>query len=601
MSRRSLRFSLLFLPLAFSGLSVLGAWAATDLEPIVVRQSPYGSAGENTVTAVMTKEEIKKIPANSPQDLLGYLGVDVQARGYYGVKSDVSLNASTFQQTLILVNGARVNDSQTAHQDLDLFFSINDIERIEIIPAAQSAKYGLNGIGGAINFVLKKPDRPKGSFSAAGGNNATHEENLDMTYAFLKSKNRLSISDSQSNGTRYDTGYRTDTFFHSTALEGDNNSLYVDLGYNNKEFGAFDYYTPGRGFPSKEWINTTFVDVRSILKNEKFTFEPRLNFREHHDKFMLSITNPGLFLSHHTTDTYQAGGRLSHLFGGGEFGAGADYGEERIVSDTLGDHDRGHWDVYADPTFDLTSNLTLSPVARVDDYENFDPQATGSLSLKRAFEDQSNIYATIGRTARIPTFTELYYSDPTTAGDSTLKPEQAYNFETGWNKQLRRDFSVSLSFFVRQEYDTIDFTKLAASDPKFIARNLKQATTHGINTFFKWQAAEKTSFDLRYFYANRRMDSGNQIFKYGLNFLKHMVDLGMDHQFSLFRNRIDIVFKKKPDRSAWTYVNDRFSYNPRENLELFFEVYNLGNIKFEEIVGIPEQGRLLKIGAKVTW
>ena len=54
------------------------------------------------------------MPVNTPEDILNYLGVDLQARGPYGVKSDISINASTFQQVLILVNGVPVKDTPLA-------------------------------------------------------------------------------------------------------------------------------------------------------------------------------------------------------------------------------------------------------------------------------------------------------------------------------------------------------------------------------------------------------------------------------------------------------------------------------------------------------
>ena len=134
-----------------------------------------------------------------------------------------------------------------------------------------------------------------------------------------------------------------------------------------------------------------------------------------------------------------------------------------------------------------------------------------------------------------------------------------------------------------------------------MARNISRADTGGLNAYVKWQAAENTAFDLRYLYADKRPHDGGEIFKYGINYLRHMVDLGMDRVFSFGRNRVDIVMKKKPDRRAWTLVNDRFSINVKKDWEVFFEVYNLGNVEFQEIEGIPEQGRLFKAGLKVTW
>ncbi|OIO35396.1 MAG: hypothetical protein AUJ74_06545 [Candidatus Omnitrophica bacterium CG1_02_44_16] len=587
--------------------SAVSLRAATELEPIVVRQSVYGSAGSGPVSGVITSEDIKGMPVNTPEGLLDRLGVDVQARGPYGVKSDVSINASTFQQVLILVNGVPIKDSQTSHHDLDLYFNLDDVERVEVIPAAASAKYGPGGLGGAINFVLKKAGAAaatgsdKNFISAAGGNHYTAEQKLGLSYSLFKAKNRFSFSNSSSGGSRYDTDFRTDTFFSSSTWENRDTSYFLDGGYNEKEFGAYDFYTPGKGYPSKEWTNTKFIDARAVLKGERIVFEPRLNFRQHNDKFMLDITRPNLYLNHHTTDTYQAGGRLSAPFGKNDLGLGADYGQEHIISNNLGRHTRGRWDAYLDPTFELSASTSLNLTARVDSYTTFDEEFTGALSLKHIIDEKNDVYAAFGRAIRVPTFTELYYSDPTTTGDANLKPESALNFETGWGRKISETLKGSFSFFVRSESDTIDYTKITIADPKFIARNIAKATTNGINAYLKWEAGKSASFDVRYIFNNKRRDNNGQIFKYGSSYLKHMMDLGIDNKFSGGKNRVDFIMKKKPGRRDWVLVNDRVSFDVKKDVELFIEVYNLLNVEFQEISGVPEQGRLFKGGVKLSW
>jgi vitamin B12 transporter len=236
----------------------------------------------------------------------------------------------------------------------------------------------------------------------------------------------------------------------------------------------------------------------------------------------------------------------------------------------------------------------------VDSYTTFSEQVTGSLSLKHVFSDTSDAYATFGRTMRVPTFTELYYSDPTTAGDATLKPEHALNFEAGWHKELWKDFDFSSSVFTRREYDTIDFSKLLSSDPKFIARNIR-ATAFGGQMSFKWEVKKERSLDLRYLYADKVLDDSAPIFKYGLNYTNHMVAAGWDEAFFFGHNRMEVVMKKKPSRQAWALVNDRFSVDIKKFWQVFLEVENLGNVGYQEIDGIPEQGRLFKLGTQLTW
>jgi hypothetical protein len=46
--------------------------------------------------------------------------VDLQERAPDGVQSDLSILGSTFAETLVLLNGLRLNDAQTAHHDMDI-------------------------------------------------------------------------------------------------------------------------------------------------------------------------------------------------------------------------------------------------------------------------------------------------------------------------------------------------------------------------------------------------------------------------------------------------------------------------------------------------
>ncbi|MDD5019891.1 MAG: TonB-dependent receptor [Candidatus Omnitrophica bacterium] len=590
-----------FWQVVFGHGHALAATEERDLDKIVVKRLPYGSVGNGPVAGALTRQDIEKLPAKTPQELLAYVGVDVQNRGVPGIKADISLNGSTFQQVLVLVNGVRVKDPQTAHQDLDLFFSVDDIERIEVVPASASAKFGPDGIGGAVNFVLKSPEKGRNSLTASGGNNTTAQQGLDFYYKVLGAENRFSVWNFSTAGSRYDTDARMSNFLSSSRLIGNNVSFYLDAGYNEKEYGAYDFYTPGRGFPSKEWINVKNVDARMMIEGERFSFEPRFSFRQLYDKFMLTIQNPSLYLNHHRTDVLTASGTLTVPRETGSFAAGAEYGTEHIVSSNLGDHTRSHWSLSAEPSWDLSEKTSFGAVVRMDDYSTFKEEVTGSAMLKSALNPGEDIYASFGRLMRIPTFTELYYSDPTTAGNSGLRPETAYSFESGWNKRLRDGLLVNLGGFIRQEFDTIDFTKESPSDPKFTARNISEALTFGVNLYGRWDASETFSCDLRYLYTNKTFKDDGLIYKYGFAYLQHMIDLGLEHRLGAWRNRADVLMKKKPQRRAWVIVSDKLSVDIGRHWQVFFEVYNLFNAEFQDIEGIPEQGRTVNLGATLNW
>jgi iron complex outermembrane receptor protein len=82
----------------------------------------------------------------------------------------------------------------------------------------------------------------------------------------------------------------------------------------------------------------------------------------------------------------------------------------------------------------------------------------GSLRLTH----QLKLRASGGYGFRLPTYTDLYYSDPATIGNPMLKPESAWSGEAGvdWVPSRRVTFSAT-GFYSRQHY-TIDYVRAAS-------------------------------------------------------------------------------------------------------------------------------------------
>src|SRR5690606_6174035 len=80
-------------------------------------------------------------------------------------------------------------------------------------------------------------------------------------------------------------------------------------------------------------------------------------------------------------------------------------------------------------------------------------------------------------TYRIPTYTDLYYSDPTSLGNENLDPEEAIAEELGIAYKKEK-FSASLAFFNRDSNNLIDYVK-ENEDDLFQATNIAEMNTKG--------------------------------------------------------------------------------------------------------------------------
>ena len=114
---------------------------------------------------VIKAQEIENYNFNSIDDLLKIIpSIELQSRGGFGSQSDIVLRGSTFNQTLVLLDGMRVNDPLTGHFSMYIPITISDIHQIEIIRGGASSIYGPDAVGGVINIVTKtftKVDKEK--------------------------------------------------------------------------------------------------------------------------------------------------------------------------------------------------------------------------------------------------------------------------------------------------------------------------------------------------------------------------------------------------------------------------------------------------------
>lgn len=570
-----------------------------SLEPIVVSKEKVHLSPAYTVNY----DNAGNIALDSPVESLSVTPLDLQSRSLKeGIQSDFSLRGSNFQGVLMLLGGQRINDPQTGHYNADIPFTGEDLGKIEVIPGAGSSVFGPDAIGGAVNFTLKKPRGRKVVLQGKGGQHRSSSELFSISEKKDALGVRLSIENAQSAGFHTDTDFKTFTSSFKSTLELPDAEFDLDFGYQNKEYGAFDFYTPGLNYQSREWTRTFLLNTGFNLQKSGFTIKPNFLWRRHYDKFTLDRTQlRSTYVNHHRTDILTPNIYLKKDMAGlGAVGFGIEYGSEIINSTNLGKHDRAHKSLILDDSKDLTGNLCLGLSLRLDDYDSFDDAYTGSVGLKYEITTRSSLNLGISRSIRIPSFTELYYSDPTTVGDAGLSPEKSINYQLGYEYK-KSGFLYGTTFFFRQEKDFIDWVKHSSSQAKWQVENITRDEVFGVENSLKADLNKIISLNAYYTYTNKEIEGEGLAYKYGPNYSRHMLGALFIFNLPFGAQEIGFTYKKKPGRGGWFLINSRLTYRINKNSLFFLEADNLTDTKYEEIIGIPQPGRWIEGGMRLEW
>ena len=398
-----------------------------ELDSIVINSTrismPF-KKNSRTIT-IITAKDIKNSAATNVADLLQQVtGVDIRRRGTGGGQSDLYIRGGGFDQTLLLIDGIKMDDAQTGHHTMNAALPIEVIERIEIIKGPAARIFGQNAFTGAINIVTKKRLKSKVSINLEAG------------------------SFGQLNGSV------------TLGKETENTSIIAHLGAEYEE------------------TQNSLLGVSSTFKSNKFKVTPRIYWRRGQDMFLLRRDDPGFYRNFHITNKIGVETNASYTSDLGITGFGVDFSRFSIQSNNLGERARTMANLFLEHRFKLGS-FDITPGVAATYFSDFKFNAFPGLDLGVQVTDEVRIYGNIGHTFRAPTFTDLYYSDPATSGNPNLEPEKALSQEIGV-KYSDIKFSGSLAIFNRDSEDLIDYVRPNTDVSIFTAANIAEVSTQGI-------------------------------------------------------------------------------------------------------------------------
>jgi iron complex outermembrane receptor protein len=133
---------------------------------------------------------------------------------------------------------------------------------------------------------------------------------------------------------------------------------------------------------------------------------------------------------------------------------------DSIHSTNLGDHSRGRVAAYAALDTRALNRFSSNMGAREEVYRSVQGQFSPSVSAGYWLKSRLKLRGNVSHAFRVPSLTDLYYHDPTSLGSTSLRPERAWDVETGleWNGPRRLHGDLTLFELRDKEEGTASHT-----------------------------------------------------------------------------------------------------------------------------------------------
>ncbi len=575
---------------------------------------------------VLTARDLAALPVASFDELLRAVGgVEVQSRGGFGVQSDLTMRGSTFNGVLLLLDGARLNDPMTGHFLADLPVPLSEIARIEVLRGPAASLYGPDALGGVIQIfthagLQQGPPARQGTSAEArldGGRHALYQADVAVRRATDRRLVSLAASAAGTDGqpiegpdgrlVRRSDGEAIRTDFRRAAATlaathaFDAATLFVRAGLDDRDFGAYQFYTGFASDTAREATTTAWMQARLQGRAAATTdYVVELALKQHHDAYRY---NPASRPSEHVSRLGTLQARLTRRFTPRLRGTAGISGSLRgIDSNVMQVHHDGAMGVYATLQALLTPRLTAHLSSRLDVDPSYGAEPTPQLNLAYT-AGRVTLRGGVGRAVRAPNYVERYLDAGGNVGNPDLEAERAWAAEAGADLYPAASVSLHATAFYRATDNLIDYV-LVPGERVFRAENLLRVDTRGLELdaeVTRPLGAARLHLAGAYTYLDADVETElpPDRYKYALGHARHLVQ----GRATLGLGRVSLgvqgLWKDRLVQDSYGLVHARLGYRLRLGpsvLTLSGEVRNVFDTRIAEIFNAPLPGRWWIVG-----
>jgi iron complex outermembrane receptor protein len=581
--------------------------APAPLDSVVVVASRVQAGSAGRTVDVITRKDIAHSTTRTLSELLGArLSIDVGTRS--PAQADVSIRGSTAEQVVILVDGVRMSDAQSAHYALDVGIPLSAIERIEIMRGPGSALYGPNGVGGVINVVTRAASpaaavvAPPGEAGVRAGSFGTF--GLDGYGARRVGQTSLtaSLQLDRSDGHRPDTDYRIAQARMGATRPTGSGTLVSDVSLGVRDFGASDFYSP---YNSSERTGTSTGDTRWDGALGSWIVNAGAHTRLHTDRFTLVRDNPAMYENRHRS--WQTGVDMNArtaVLSRATLAVGTEAEHDQLSSARLGGRREWRGALYAESAVGLGTRVQLTAGARDDHASAYGDFLSPSVSASVVATSDLIIRGSAARGFRAPTWTERYYTDPGNIGNPTLQPERFSSAELGGRYTPRAatgiGLAVNVAGFVRQADRLIDWVRPSGrADVPWRVANVGTGTFRGIEGSVRASPAPRVAVAIGG--SGLAFDDDGPpglTGKYALRpVTRQITGSASVPLIGPVDMTVEALHVRRAFESAYTAMNVHASV-PLARVRLLVDATNLSNASWLDASGHVAQGRAIFVGLR---
>lgn len=611
--------------LAFAILSS-PAMARGDEVIIVVTATGIAQSRDEVGQAitVIDAATIEKRQDVNVADLLATTpGVRLNRNGTTGSVTGVSLRGAETTQTLVLIDGVKVNDPSGIGDGFDFGnLMVGNIQRIEVLRGSNSVAHGSQAIGGVVNVMTGVPTE---GFAA----NASAEYGYSDT---VNAKAGVSGTGGMFSGSAGIAYFNTDGISSAgPVVGGKERDGYRNIAANAKLKVTFSdainldlrgYYIHADldldGFPPPTY---SLADTAEASKSNQYIGYAGLNAALFDGvlKNRFAVT-----YFKHDRDYYDVRGDAEPAYGytGDNVrfeyqGVLAPIEQAKLVFGY--EHEKPEYDFFGfgskaekaniDSVYGLVivqpfTGLSVTGGVRHDDHNRFGGATTlGANANYTPNGGATNIRLSYGEGFKAPSLYQLF---DTYSGNPDLRPERSKSYDIGFDQSLiagRADFSLTL--FKRDTHNQINY-----DNSTFTFGNIDRTRAKGLEMTLALRPVEALTFTAAYSYVDARDRSAGSV-NYGNRLprrAEHAASMSVDYDwaFGLSTGATITHVGDSFDNAANTRSLDgyvitglRASFPVTERIELYGRVDNVFDADYVTAFGYGTFGRSAYAGVRL--